>query len=436
MKKLVFVLCAAVGAPTLAFAASPDAGLNTVFQSPAPVTGATIDVTSFGATPNNNSDDDAIAINAAIASASSGDEVYLPDGVYNTMTRIETSSGVSVRGESEAGTIIRAGFSVAGEETLTVASGRSDISITNLTLDSDGVEAPRFAMQVGRNSGSLTERVHIQNLTIDTFRDRGIVVRTARHVKIEDCTFRGATALDGGEGYGVTIQQPMSDNNWVTGCYFGTPMRHGILLQFSTNHNLIEYNTLVDGSEDAIDLHGEDEYSNEVRFNTITGCERSAIGIGNTGSTHDEAGPLNWIHSNIIDDCRDGIELIEGSDNQYIENNQITNCDEYGIRLTNFAFMDAIENAVITGNSIDNCKRGIAVDFEAPNLFIDDNFISDNLTVGISTDSTVTSYTITNNILNCNGTPAAIGDNGGIFQNNTITNNCNVADWHTLMEVW
>jgi parallel beta-helix repeat protein len=406
--------------------ASPDAGLNLPFQMPPAVTGATLDVTDFGATPDDDSDDDAIAINVAIEAASSGDEVYLPLGVYNTKSLITARSGITIRGESGKGTVIRARFNTTGQETLTVPSGRSNITIRDLTLDSDGPEAPRFTMQVGRNSGSLTQRVHLLNLTINTFRERAIILRTTRHVKIENCTISGATAFDGGEGYGITIQQPGGDNNWVTGCTLGPAVRHGILLQYSTSHNLIEKNLLRGNTEDAIDLHGEDEFSNEVRLNTIIDCDRSAIGIGNTGSTHDAAGPNNWIHSNTIRHCKDGIELIEGSDDQFIMNNDIRFCADYGIRLTNFAFMDPIENATITGNMILDCKRGISVEVSAPNLFVDGNIVTDNSVVGIVTSAAVTGYTITNNDFSCNGRPAQLGSAAGMYHANTETGACNL----------
>lgn len=407
--------------------ASPDAGLNIPFQMPPAVTGSTLDVTVFGATPNDDSDDDAIAINAAISAASNGDEVYLPNGVYNTMSLITARSNVAIRGESQSGTIIRARFSTTGQETLTVQSGRNNITIRDLTLDSDGAEPPRFTMQVGRNSGSLTQRVHLLNLTIRTFRERAIILRTTRHVKVENCTISDATAFAGGEGYGITIQQPGGDNNWVTGCTVGPAVRHGILLQYSTHHNLIENNLLKGNTEDAIDLHGEDEYSNEVRLNTIIDCDRSAIGIGNTGSTHDESGPNNWIHSNTIRNCKDGIELIEGSDHQFIENNDIRFCADYGIRITNFAFMNPIENATITGNTILDCKRGISVEVEAPNLLVNGNIVTDNAIVGIVTSAAVTGYTITNNDFSCNGTAAQLGSASGTYAGNTEAGGCNLA---------
>jgi hypothetical protein len=412
---------------TSAAFADPDAGLNMPFLMPPPVTGSTLDITTFGATPDDDSDDDAVAINAAIAAAFDGDEIYLPDGVYNTMSLISARSNIAIRGESEAGTIIRARFFTTGQETLTISSGRNNISISNLTLDSDGSEAPRFTMQVGRNSGSLTERVHLHNLIIKTFRERAIILRTTRHVKVENCTISDATAFEGGEGYGVTIQQPGGDNNWVTGCTIGPAVRHGILLQYSTHHNLVETNLLERNTEDAIDLHGEDEYSNEVRLNTIIDCERSAIGIGNTGSTHDEAGPNNWIHSNIIRNCKDGIELIEGSDDQYIENNDIRFCDDYGIRITNFAFMNPIENATITGNTILDCKRGISVEVAAPNLLVDSNVVTDNSIVGIVTNAVVTGYVITNNDFSCNGTAAQLGSAAGTNAGNKVDGGCNLS---------
>ncbi len=428
MRLSLRLLPAAILPAVLLAGTPPDAGLDLTFLFPAPVTGATIDVTSapYNATPGNAADDDAVAINAAIAAASAGDEVYIPDGIYNIDSRIEAASGVSIRGQSETGTIIRAGYSVTGQKTLIVPAGDADITISSMTLDSDGAEAPRFAMEIGLNSGSLTERIHVRDVTIDTFRERGIIVRTGRHVRIQDCTIRNATALGGGgEGYGITIQQPGSDNNWVSGCEIGPVIRHGILLQFSTHHNLIEYNTLDQNTEDAIDLHGEDEYSNEVRFNTITNGARSGIGIGNTGSTHDKSGPNNWIHDNFINGCLDGIEIVEGTDDVFVENNDIRFCTNYGVRIDNFDVVgDPLENISLTGNTILDCDRGIYVAVEAPNLVVFDNDVTDNDSYGISTHSSVTGYSITFNDFSCNGTAAILGSATGTYANNEELGPC------------
>ena len=70
---------------------------------------------------------------------------------------------------------------------------------------------------------------------------------------------------------------------------------------------------------------GEDEYANELRYNIARDGERDGFGVGNTGSTHDRSGPNNWIHHNTVERSLYGIEVIQGSDVVYIDNNTFNN---------------------------------------------------------------------------------------------------------------
>ena len=64
---------------------NPDGTVHAL-HTPNPVTGATIDVTGYGVDLADNASDDRVAIQNAINAASPGDEVYLPNGVYNLIT--------------------------------------------------------------------------------------------------------------------------------------------------------------------------------------------------------------------------------------------------------------------------------------------------------------------------------------------------------------
>ena len=55
-------------------------------------------------------------------------------------------------------------------------------------------------------------------------------------------------------------------------------MRQGVLLQYSAHHNLVESNTVVRTTYDAFDLHGEDEYGNELRSNVAEHCGEGGFG--------------------------------------------------------------------------------------------------------------------------------------------------------------
>ncbi len=86
-------------------------------------------------------------------------------------------------------------------------------------------------------------------------------------------------------------------------------------------------NTIVGSHLDAIDLHGEGEYLNEIRDNTVIGGQRAGIALGNSGGSknkHDASGPGNWVYSNNLIGNRQGILVILGTPDTLIEDNKIT----------------------------------------------------------------------------------------------------------------
>jgi len=91
---------------------------------------------------------------------------------------------------------------------------------------------------------------------------------------------------------------------------------------------------------DAIDLHGEGEYLNEIRGNTVTGGKRAGITLGNSGGKkhkHDASGEHNWVHGNTLRNNERGILVILGTPDTVVEDNDITAGDEsqVGIEVRN-----------------------------------------------------------------------------------------------------
>jgi hypothetical protein len=142
----------------------------------------------------------------------------------------------------------------------------------------------------------------------------------------------------GGQGYGVAMEGKAdqrdpdaaddSRHNVVVGNTFdGKHLRHAILLQFPTHNNLVVNNTIDGSILDAIDLHGEVEYLNEIRGNTVTDGKQAGIALGNSGGSknkHDATGEGNWVHQNTLEGNRKGILVILGTPDTVIENNEIT----------------------------------------------------------------------------------------------------------------
>ena len=328
--------------------------------TPGPATGRTLDVTHFGANPDPDSHDDAAAIRAALDAAVPGDEVLLPAGTYDLRStdpadksaNIVLQSGVDLRGEGKESTVLLT--SLDGEENSKVigGSGVHDVIIADFSItshhkgplgddpdDSDASGGPMYGIYLGARKGQASSRVLVENLGISKFERHGISVKASREVTLSGNHVSGATAVGpGGQGYGIAIEGSAdqhdpdaandSRHNVVIGNTFdGKHLRHAILLQFPTHNNLVAENTITGSLLDAIDLHGEGEYLNEIRDNTVIGGHRAGIGLGNSGGSrnkHDASGPGNWVHSNFLTGNRQGVLVILGTPDTLIEDNRIT----------------------------------------------------------------------------------------------------------------
>lgn len=327
--------------------------------SPTKPTGRVVDVTEFGADPAPGSGDDAAPIRAAIEAAEPGDVVSLPPGDYDLLstvpgdptTNISLKSGVSVQGAGKDRTRLVShleGAELSGK----VLRGYAvhDLRIRNLTVTStfDGpfsedtnesaVGGPHYGIVIGNLGVRPSHTVVVEGVRVERFQRSGVRVESSHDVVVQNSTFADATSVGGGgAGYAVTIQGiPGADryaypddsrhnvvrNNIIAGPY----IRHGVLLQYYTHNNMVEGNRITDTALDAIDMHGEDEYLNEIRWNLVQDSRASAIGLGNTGGTatqHDASGPGNWIHHNVLSGNREGVKVALGTPDTTIEHNII-----------------------------------------------------------------------------------------------------------------
>lgn len=326
---------------------------------PNPTTGKTLNILDFGANPEPNSQDDAEAIRKAIEAAEPGDEVFLPAGTYDLLStdpadntaNIVLRSEVNIRGEGQDRTVLLTYFDGEDDSKVILGSGVEDIIVSDLTItstydgplgddtddrNSDG--GPKYGIYIGTDKGKPSSSVLVENVGIRKFESHGISVKASREVILSRNYISEATSVGpGGKGYGIAIEglrnqnDPNTDNdsrhNVVIGNTFdGKHLRHAILLQFPTHNNLVAENIIVGSHLDAIDLHGEGEYLNEIRDNTIINGQRAGIALGNSGGSkdqHDASGQGNWIHSNILIGNSQGILVILGTPNTFIENNRI-----------------------------------------------------------------------------------------------------------------
>ena len=359
-----------------------------------------------------------MAIKKVIESVKPGDEIFFPDGTYNIFGTWDSKSPkvqilidksrLIFRGESEEGVIIKSNLNDPhdyNKRYVMKLLGVHDIIISNLTFTSNWVKTfstgtnqnnhkrggPAYMIGIQSHDKAYAYNIYIEHVTVMKYSRYGIVVRGGSHdVVLRYCTALKATDLGNGDaGYGFVIQgkkhSTASENPFlntvddtyncmIDSCTTKEPyIRYAVIRQYWTHNNLVT-NCNFTSQLDAIDLHGEDEYNNEISYNIIYNIEReSGKGIGNKGAEHDRSGPYNWIHHNTIIKCKKGITVQYGSDYQRIEENVIRDNIEYsngyGIGLGK-----TISTLVIR-NYIQNCT---AKNFSALSFFHDQELVTEN----------------------------------------------------------
>jgi parallel beta-helix repeat protein len=391
----------------------PDGSAHAL-HTPNPVTGRTLNVLDFGADPVDNGQDDRPAIQAAIDAAIAGDEVFIPDGVYNLLTspdglaNLFLKSGVNIRGESEGGTILRTSLDMVKNSTLFKSAKQHNLQISGMTLTSawnkeyttdhktnnPTAGGPDSLIMISNYGEDPSYNVTIHHVTVEKFRRMAIRIENSHDVIVRNSTFRNATDVGpGGSGYGVAIQgMPKVDRlgfandtlwNLVEDSRFEGPyLRHGALIQNVAHNNTVRNNVFIQTKLDAIDLHGELEYLNEIAGNLVENIlTGGAVGLGNTGGTapsnHSKTGPGNLIRDNLIRNSREGIVVTMGTPDTVIMNNVIENtvdiADAAGINILNGP------GTIIRGNTIrNNTSNGYwAILLEHDNGDINANYIGE-----------------------------------------------------------
>lgn len=359
--------------------------------------GKQLNVLDYGAIANDVEADNAASFQAAIDAAEAGDEVYVPAGSYyfktatfftgSYVSHITMKSGVNFVGAGIDETILVSNFdadtNMNYKTTVVLAYTVSDLCITDMTITSNTEDdqlpdpdvsnlnhfvetAPVYALVIDNDKPTdIHGNIVVENLLIEKYQRMGIRIRVVRNVMVSNCTLQKATDLGGGgAGYGISIQGISNATNTtgsnldpvynvIQDCTINGPyMRHGILLQYYAHNNLIVGNTVTDTLLDAIDLHGEEEFSNEIAFNTVINTRRGAgIGVGNSGATHDASGPYNYIHNNLIAEGDRGIDILYGTEKTLVIDNEIRDIEnEDGTGL----FIQNGNYSYIKGNVIEN----------------------------------------------------------------------------------
>ena len=371
-------------------------GLSRPFELPPEPDGEVYDVTDFGASPISMTNDDAIGIKVALSIAEPGDTVYIPEGTYTLRQVLQIPSGVSLKGAGMEETIL---ITEGIDRAISILPEVHDVRLAGFTVRYLGhAEELAFGVYIGSvRQGRNSYRILIEDVRVDRFSVHGVSLRDCHHVLVQNCAFSNATNVGGGgHGYGVALNYPTNHDNWIRQNRFGPMIRHAVLIQYEAHNNLVEYNLAFENTEDAYDLHGEDEYANELRFNIARDGDRDGFGVGNTGSTHDRSGPNNWIHHNTVENSRGGIEIIQASDLVYVDHNTFVGND-YGIRVHNLGG----NHLYLRGNHIEGNRIGVSLT-SARWVWLEHNTIIGQSAYGIEILSGVEDLVDQNNTLSGN----------------------------------
>ncbi len=368
MRKIILILVVLVGSlhaqPAFNFPGfvNEDGSIHEILDPYWPW-GDTVNVMSYGADPLDNENDDMPAVQAAVNAASMGDLIYFPDGVYNlssvssssSTSHIVLSDGYHLHGESMDGTILKSQFPLSVNQNSTTKTvqiaGKFAITIKNLTFTSDfsGVyytdrvnnnpdrSAPGVHLYIDDSGSTPSRQVVVDSCKFEKFRAAAIRLANSSDCIIRNSYFHLATDVGGGgAGYGISLQGNGHGNDSYgqlrdsrynlieNNTFIGPQIRHGVVIQYYSHNNLIRNNVLNATTMDALDLHGEDEYNNELCYNVVEDVTMGGgVGVGNTGADHDASGYNNYIHHNTFTNCREGVKVYLESPFTRIEDNII-----------------------------------------------------------------------------------------------------------------
>ena len=415
-------------------------------HTPNEATADTFYVTDYGADPLDNTNDDRPALDQVYARAGNNDVIYFPAGYYNfnsasiykSTAHFKMKSGLNIIGVDKDSVFFISNFpDNINENNSTMffyGKGVHDVLIegisftssydgampTSVSVNNPDKTAPKYGIFLsGDGVWTPTYNITIRDCNFELIRSQMVRVSTSHDVVVKRCNFSNATDIGGGgAGYGVSIQGEGHDINregypadcrfnLVDSCEFiGPYIRHGVIIQYYAHNNVVRNSYFTRNGYDTIDLHGEDEYLNEIYGNTVEDMPTGAgVGVGNTGAEHDASGRQNHIHNNIFNRCREGVKVYLRSPETQIYDNIADNCTK-GVNLLNAPKTNVIGNTFRNGIygvylAHDNGTLG-DYDGDPDSVAIADNYIHNN-SFGLQLNA---------------GTNIMLGEN--TFSNNTV----------------
>ena len=212
-------------------------------------------------------------------------------------------------------------------------------------------------------------------------------------------------------GYGFELMcvspgDPEAEAKWIVvkdSKAIGPNMRHGFIIQDHVHHSVIEGCLTEKNFFGAIELHASKEHHIEIANNVV----RDSLGAGI--KIRSGAGEFNWVHGNLIEGAKWGIQVETG--NNTIEGNTFQNytmedaqtygvytSGETGLRILNnriegndmpdnkeFKFtgmyLKGLKDSVIEGNIVEGNHRGVllggSTDFDPEKNTVRNNRVYD-----------------------------------------------------------
>ncbi|MFC5529681.1 NPCBM/NEW2 domain-containing protein [Cohnella yongneupensis] len=283
--------------------------------------GATLSVADYGANGADAQDDKA-AIQAAIDAANAGDTVLIPNGTYYLGGTVRGKSGVTIKGQSQAGTIVK--YKDSSDTYMFYFYNVSNASIKNMTLDGNNSTVVMSAAVSELGSGNEMSGLRVKDFAASS----GF----------------GPHAL-----YGIgTNRLRITDNN-VSNIGVNSMWGAAVRVGWSSKNAVIERNVIADTGRGGIFLN-DDSPGPIVRSNKITGSGKKENGLS--------------------------IELHTNVDNAIIEDNVV----DHWISAVRSKTIAVRRNTV---HATDGTVGAIGLEIMAENAVTSDNVVDGGQQVGI-----------------------------------------------------
>jgi hypothetical protein len=217
---------------------------------------ATLNVIEYGARADGATDDTA-AIQSALNTAALGDTVWLPAGDYSIGSALQCRSGISMTGESQAGSRIM--YNGTAQDAILRLTNVTGVEISNLTLDGNNNPSAIAGVFAFRGGHHYLHDLTIQNL---------------------GATANGPMAIHfNGNQSQVGVTDSTIANNTIANIGVGSAWGAGIRCSWGSSRNAILNNSITNTGRGGILA---DNYSTDlvIRNNMVSGSGQTAVGLG------------------------------------------------------------------------------------------------------------------------------------------------------------